>query len=99
MKSQLINALKKLWPHAAIVLLFVVLSCAYFAPVLEGKVLPQGDNTHSTGAARELYEYEQANGSLPQWTNSMFGGMPAYQVRADNNSNIFRTFEDRKSVV
>lgn len=94
MKSQLINALKKLWPHAAIVLLFVVLSCAYFAPVLEGKVLPQGDNTHSTGAARELYEYEQANGSLPQWTNSMFGGMPAYQVRADNNSNIFRTFDE-----
>ncbi len=92
MKEKLLKALKQAWPHAAILLLFVALSAAYFMPVLEGKSLPQGDQTHSIGAAQELLEYQHETGRFSQWTNSMFGGMPAYQIKADSSSNIFRTW-------
>jgi len=79
------------WPHLAIILGFAVLSAIYFLPVLEGKNLPQMDNTHAVGAAHELVQYEQATGEKAQWTDSMFGGMPAYQIKADSSKNIFHT--------
>lgn len=78
-----------LWPHAVVVLCFVVASFAYFLPVLQGKTLPQMDNIHAQGAARELVEYERQTGEKAQWTDSMFGGMPAYQIRSDSSHNIF----------
>ncbi len=92
MNSKLTQILKKSWPHAAIVMLFIAMSVTYFSPVLEGKSLPQGDETHSKGAAQELIEYERQTGEKALWTNSMFGGMPAYQIRSDASSNIFRTW-------
>ncbi len=92
MKEKILAVLKKIWPHIAILLLFVALSALYFSPVLKGNELPQSDQTHSIGAAQELVQYEKQTGKLPQWTNSMFGGMPAYQIRADSSSNYFRDF-------
>ena len=86
--------LKKLlshWPHLAIIVGFVVLSAAYFFPVVEGMHLPQMDNTHAIGAAQELKQYEQATGEKAQWTDSMFGGMPAYQIKGDASCNVFHT--------
>lgn len=81
--------LNQLWPHLAIVLGFVVLSAIYFYPVMEGKELPQMDNTHAYGAAQELKQYEKETGEQAQWTDSMFGGMPAYQIKGDASNNIF----------
>lgn len=84
------DQLKKLFPHLIAVLAFVILSLGYFFPVLEGKELPQGDNSHAKGAAQELVEFEKNTGEKAQWTNSMFGGMPAYQIKADSSKNLFR---------
>lgn len=86
------QTLKQLWPHVAIIVSFVALSFLYFLPILEGKTLPQGDQTHAIGAAQELRDYEAETGKLAQWTNSMFGGMPAYQIKGDATHNIFRRF-------
>lgn len=86
----MIDKIKGLLPHLAALLVFVVISLAYFFPVLEGKELPQGDNSHAKGAAQELVEYEKATGEKSMWTNSMFGGMPAYQIKADSSKNMFR---------
>ena len=47
------------------------------------------DNTHAIGAANELKQYEAETGEKAQWTDSMFGGMPAYQIKGDASSNIF----------
>lgn len=84
-----IKKLLSYWPHLAIVVGFAVLSAIYFLPVLQGQSLPQMDNTHAFGAAQELVQYEQATGNKAQWTDSMFGGMPAYQIKADSSKNIF----------
>ncbi len=75
-----------------VVLLFVALSLAYFSPVLKGFQLPQMDNTHAIGMAQELTQYEAETGENAMWTNSMFGGMPAFQIKGDSSANIFSYF-------
>ena len=83
------NRLKSLLPYLAAITFFIVITFLYFLPVLEGKVLPQMDNTHAIGMAQELVHLEKVSGEKAQWTNSMFGGMPAYQIKSDSSANIF----------
>ncbi len=80
---------KPLLPYLITVLGFIAISVIYFNPILEGKDLPQMDNSHGIGASNELIQYEKESGERAQWTNSMFGGMPAYQIKGDASANIF----------
>lgn len=89
MQNPTLKKIIGLWPHAVVLVCFALLSIVYFSPVLKGKDIQQMDYTHAQGADHELVEYEKATGECAQWTDAMFGGMPAYQIRADNNSNIF----------
>jgi len=84
--------LKRIWPFTSAILLFIVLSFAYFSPALEGKELPQLDNSHAIGMSKELVDHEKNTGEKAMWTNSMFGGMPAYQIKSDASKNIFSYF-------
>ena len=87
------NVFKKLIPEFGIIVGFIVISFIYFSPVLEGKKLPQMDNIHAKGMSQELVEFEKNNsGESSQWTNSMFGGMPAYQIKGNKSQNIFVYF-------
>lgn len=83
------DRLKPLLPYLAAIAFFIVITLIYFSPVLEGKMLPQMDNTHAIGMAQELVEHENETGEKAQWTNSMFGGMPAYQIKSDGSANLF----------
>ena len=75
------NGLKKLLPDVAAIVLFVVLSFAYFYPaVFEGRILAQHDAVAGIGAGREHQEYHQEHGKVTRWTNSLFSGMPTYQL-------------------
>ena len=85
----MVEKLKSLLPYAGSVLLFIVLSFAYFSPVLENKVLFQSDDSHAVGMAKELRSYEEETGKKSQWTNSAFSGMPAYQIKGDSSKNLF----------
>lgn len=85
----MIEKLKPFGPYLAAIGFFIVLTFAYFSPVLEGRALPQMDNTHAIGMAKELADHEAQTGEKAQWTNSMFGGMPAYQIKADSSANLF----------
>ncbi|MCL2074742.1 MAG: YfhO family protein [Marinilabiliaceae bacterium] len=85
----LIGKLKPILPYLAVILFFLVISCIYFSPVLQGKVLNQQDNTHAIGMAQELNDFENKTGEKSQWTNSTFSGMPAYQIKGDASTNIF----------
>jgi hypothetical protein len=68
-------------PHVLAVLFFVVLACAYFAPIMfEGKTLAQHDITQFQGGAHEAQQYAAAMGKEALWTNSMFSGMPTYLI-------------------
>ncbi len=83
------DKLKSFLPYIGAVVLFMALSFAYFSPVLENKELPQLDQSHAIGMAQELKSFEANTGEKSQWTNSMFGGMPAYQIKGDSSKNIY----------
>jgi len=73
--------LKKNMPHIIVVGLFVLISMVYFSPLLSGKKLYQGDIANYMGMSQEITDFRKDhNGEEPYWTNSMFGGMPAYQI-------------------
>ena len=71
---------KKILPYAVAIVAFVAVAMIYCAPVLEGKVLIQGDVNNWKGAAQEARTFYEENGTRTWWTNSMFGGMPTYQI-------------------
>ena len=68
-------------PDILVVVLFVVISFAYFFPAdIEGRILYQHDSSAGRGAGEEASEYYQRTGERSRWTNSLFGGMPTYQI-------------------
>ena len=71
---------KKILPYAVAIVAFVAVAMIYCAPILEGKVLVQGDVNNWKGAAQEARTFYDENGTRTWWTNSMFGGMPTYQI-------------------
>lgn len=71
---------KKIAPYLVALVVFVGFAVAYCSPMLDGKVLVQGDVNNWRGAAQEAREYYQQTGEVTWWTNSMFGGMPTYQI-------------------
>jgi hypothetical protein len=80
--------LKKALPHTAAVVLFILLSSAFFGPVWDGYDLRQGDISHWRGMSQEIANYRLMYGEEPLWTNSMFGGMPAYQISVIHSDNV-----------
>jgi len=81
---------KKLSPHLIIILLFVGISFTYFSPVLQGKLLNMADITHHKGMSKEVTDFREATGEEALWTNSMFSGMPAYQISTRSNGNLMQ---------
>ena len=71
---------KSALPHLIAVAIFAIVAIVYCKPALEGKVLQQSDITQWKGMAQDALNYRDQNGVTPLWTNSMFGGMPAYQI-------------------
>lgn len=77
----------KLIPYISAIILFLVISFAYFPEVLDGKELGGGDNAHFKGMARELIDYREETGKEALWTNSMFSGMPGYLISTSYKGN------------
>ncbi|AZI25139.1 hypothetical protein EA772_07170 [Pedobacter sp. G11] len=74
--------------HLAIIAFFVVITFAYFSPVLQGKAPQQGDVLQAKAMQKEIMDVKAATGKGPLWTNQMFGGMPAYQIWVQYPLNI-----------
>ena len=75
------NAIKRLLPDIIVIAFFAVISFVYFCPaVTEGRILSQHDSVAGIGAGQEHSEYHKRTGKMTRWTNSIFGGMPTYQM-------------------
>ena len=75
------NTFKRILPDLVAVVVFAVISFAYFCPaVTEGRILSQHDSVAGIGAGQEGKEYLERTGERTRWTNSIFGGMPTYQM-------------------
>ncbi len=73
---------KKILPYFIAIVAFVIISLAYFSPVLEGKSLFQSDIAQFRGMSKEIRDFRAQTGEEPYWTDRAFGGMPAYQLSA-----------------
>ncbi len=81
------NLLKKILPDIIVIIIFAIVSFVYFYPaVTEGRILSQHDSVAGIGAGEEAKEYMQRTGERTRWTNSIFGGMPTYQMSPSYNS-------------
>ena len=74
-------------PDMVAVVVFAVISFVYFCPaVTEGRILSQHDSVAGIGAGQESKEYLERTGERTRWTNSIFGGMPTYQMAPSYDS-------------
>ena len=82
------NTLKRFLPDVVIVLLFAVISFAYFYPAdIEGRILYRHDSSAGRGMGEEARLYKERTGETTRWTNAVFGGMPTYQSAPSYDSS------------
>lgn len=73
------------------ILALIVLNLIYFYPAITGKVLSQDDEMLGYAKRHETTEYRKTHGEEALWTNSMFSGMPTFQISSyyPNNGLIY----------
>jgi hypothetical protein len=79
---------KKILPHLIAVVVFLIVAVIYCKPALEGKVVQQPDIQGWRGMSQQSVEFKEKHGYYPLWSNSMFSGMPAYQIALDARNKI-----------
>ena len=89
MKNEVfMKSLKQWLPDVLAVVLFAVISFAYFFPAdIEGRILYRHDSAAGRGAGHESELYHERTGETTRWTNSLFGGMPTYQLAPSYSSS------------
>jgi len=90
--------LKGYWVHLAAFAIFFTISLAYFPSMIEGKTLRQHDVVQFRGMSKEIRDFRKATGQEALWTNSMFGGMPAYLTEALYKHNYMSPIRDAMSL-
>jgi hypothetical protein len=89
-----LKIVNKFYPHALVILGFILVSLIYFYPVLQGKQIFQSDIAQYTGMAKEQNDFRAAENTEPYWTNSAFGGMPTYQLGANYPNDYVGKLDD-----
>ncbi|MGF1555928.1 YfhO family protein [Paucihalobacter sp.] len=79
--------------HVAVIAAFVIISLAYFSPVLQGKEIFQSDIMHYIGMSKQQKDFKAANNQETYWTNSAFGGMPTYQLGARYSNHYIKSLD------
>ena len=70
------------------IIAFAAITLIYFTPILEGKRIKQHDIEMYKGMSQEINQFREETGEQSLWTNSMFGGMPAWNIGVQQNSNL-----------
>ena len=73
---------KKFLPDVLAVVFFVAVSVTYFiVPIRDGLVLTGHDHSGAVGSGVEMEQYRATHdGERTRWTNTLFSGMPTYQM-------------------
>jgi len=90
---------KKVVQHVIAIAVFYILTVLFFSPVFfESKTISQQDILQWQGSSQEIREFREATGEEPLWTNSMFGGMPAYMIDVDWSNHIVEFLQSAYSL-
>ena len=84
---------KKYLPHVFVLLGFIIISLAYFSPVLQGKAIYQNDIVQYIGMSKQQTDFKAETGTETYWTNAAFGGMPTYQLGAKYPHNYIKKLD------
>ncbi|MBQ8760345.1 MAG: YfhO family protein [Bacteroidales bacterium] len=87
MKNNLLKN-KQLLGIVFAIIAFAAITLVYFTPILEGKRIKQHDIEMYKGMSQEINDFREETGEQSLWTNSMFGGMPAWNIGVQQNSNL-----------
>ena len=79
---------KSILPHLIAIAVFLIVAVIYCKPTLEGKVVSQHDIQEWRGMSQQSKVFQEKYGYYPLWTNSMFSGMPAYQIAYDAKTKL-----------
>ena len=85
---------RTLAPYLAAIVIFVMIIMVYFTPLLEGKKIKQHDISQWKGMSKEIVDFRAKTGEEPLWTNSMFSGMPAYQISVVYKANLVKYIDN-----
>jgi len=77
----------------ASLVVFIILAFVYASPVLSGKQLFQHDIVQYRGGAKELLDYRADTGKETYWSDSMFGGMPTYQMGSQFKGDVIKKID------
>lgn len=86
-------SIKRIVPHILILLGFVIVSLAYFSPVLQGKEIYQSDIVQYIGMSKQQKDFKAQTGEETYWTNGAFAGMPTYQLGARYPHNYIKKID------
>src|SRR5574344_607017 len=88
--KNIMETLKKYLPDLLVVVVFAVISSAYFFPAdTEGRIVYRHDASAGRGASEEQSEYHDRTGKITRWSNATFSGMPTYQTAPTYKSTSF----------
>jgi len=89
---------KSLLVHLIALVIFIVAAAAYFAPQFSGKKINQSDTILFLGMSKEINDHHEKTGEWTQWTNSGFAGMPSYQIKSVETTNLTKKIRQAMSV-
>ena len=83
----------QVWGFFVSMAVMAIVSVAFFAPNnFAGDQLSQSDQVQGAANGAEAKAYEEATGEKALWTNSLFGGMPTFQISPSYPSNSLFTW-------
>ena len=82
-----VDTIKRFLPDILVIFLFAIISFAYFYPAyIEGRILYRHDSAAGRSIGQEAREFRERTGDVTFWTNSVFSGMPMYQIGTSYSS-------------
>ena len=84
---------RSLWIFLGCVAAIAIVSFAYFYPdAAEGNQLRQHDMQQGIAIGQEVKAFTESTGQTSRWTNSLFSGMPNFQIAPDYPSSHMFTW-------
>lgn len=79
---------QQVWGSIVSIAVMAIISLAFFYPdSLDGNTLSQHDVMQGISNGEEARAFHEATGETTRWTNSLFGGMPTFQISPSYPSN------------
>lgn len=72
---------RNFWGYVCSLVVCAIIAIAFFHPdAIEGNQLNQYDIQQGSANGHETKEWFESTGERPRWTNSLFSGMPTFQI-------------------